>query len=388
MPKQLQLTIPSPCHEDWEQMSPKERGRFCGSCQKQVIDFTNMSDRQLAEFFKKPSAGSVCGRFMTDQLDRDIDIPRKRIPWLKYFFQIAIPAFLISCRSRTIGKIEPQEQTSVSNEPAKEYATLGVILSPVDAVSNDTIPVKKIETGQIESLPEVIVTSFHESPACTRTMGDVALIVSPAENLKGRVVNETGAGIAYASVKIIGQQFMVADQEGWFSLEKQRLAKNDSLEISSAGYETKIFPLAVAGLEEIEKVFLLKAKDNMPEVVVTAMGSIRMGGVMGSITCIRENSEPAIRQNELPNENNLSLYPNPSSAGSPIHFSFKKPVSGYYRYQLINLAGQLMHQQQLYLDAEASVYSIDIPRVALGSYFVILTEIKTRKRYSQKLIIQ
>jgi hypothetical protein len=58
-----------------------------------------MSDRQVAEFFKKPSTGSVCGRFMTDQLERDIEIPKKRIPWLKYFFQFAIPAFLVSIRA-------------------------------------------------------------------------------------------------------------------------------------------------------------------------------------------------------------------------------------------------------------------------------------------------
>jgi hypothetical protein len=60
------------------------------------MDFSGMSDAQLVAFFKKPSTGSVCGRFVNDQLERDIAIPRKRIPWLKYFFQIALPAFLVS----------------------------------------------------------------------------------------------------------------------------------------------------------------------------------------------------------------------------------------------------------------------------------------------------
>jgi hypothetical protein len=87
------------------------RGRFCGSCQKEVVDFTAMSDEELALFFKKqilsPSKnGSVCGRFMQDQLDRSIDIPKKRIPWVKYFFQFLLPGFLMSCGARTIGKIK------------------------------------------------------------------------------------------------------------------------------------------------------------------------------------------------------------------------------------------------------------------------------------------
>src|SRR4051794_27218772 len=99
MSKKIQLQIPTPCHENWDNMNPVEQGRFCGSCQKQVVDFSDMSDRQIAEFFKRPSTGSVCGRFMTDQLDRQIAIPRKQLPWVKYFFQFALPAFLISLKS-------------------------------------------------------------------------------------------------------------------------------------------------------------------------------------------------------------------------------------------------------------------------------------------------
>ena len=97
MPKYLQLGIPEPCHEDWNRMSPGGQGRFCGSCQKTVTDFTNMSDAQLVAFFKRPKT-SVCGRFHQEQLERDILIPRKRIP-IKYFFQFTLPAFLLSLKS-------------------------------------------------------------------------------------------------------------------------------------------------------------------------------------------------------------------------------------------------------------------------------------------------
>src|SRR5688500_20214569 len=103
--KKINIAIPEACHENWDKMKKEEKGKFCNSCQKTVVDFTNMSDRQLAEFFKKP-ASSVCGRFQQDQLNRDLSMPRKRLPWLKYFLQIAIPAFLISVRSeeRRVGK--------------------------------------------------------------------------------------------------------------------------------------------------------------------------------------------------------------------------------------------------------------------------------------------
>lgn len=82
--KGLQISIPEPCHEDWNQMTPMERGRFCDACQKNVWDFTKASDRELYRFFENKPQG-VCGRFSTHQLNRDIvpmvDKPHKRAPW-------------------------------------------------------------------------------------------------------------------------------------------------------------------------------------------------------------------------------------------------------------------------------------------------------------------
>jgi len=106
--KKFELSIPKPCHENWNAMTPAEQGRFCGACQKTVVDFSSMSDREIAQFFKKP-AGEMCGRFHPDQLDRAIEIPTKRIPWLKYFFTISLPAFLLSLKATAqremIGKV-------------------------------------------------------------------------------------------------------------------------------------------------------------------------------------------------------------------------------------------------------------------------------------------
>jgi hypothetical protein len=104
MKREFQLQIPEPCHENWNAMSPADKGRFCASCQKVVIDFSRMTDNELAAFFKKPS-GSVCGHLRQDQLNRDLVIPRKRIPWIKYFFQFILPAFLFSARATAQGRV-------------------------------------------------------------------------------------------------------------------------------------------------------------------------------------------------------------------------------------------------------------------------------------------
>jgi len=87
-------------------MVPVEKGRYCTSCQNQVIDFTNMSDQQLIAYFKKRNKDAICGRFMNDQLQRDILIPKKRIPWLRYFFQFALPALLASSKAASQGQVK------------------------------------------------------------------------------------------------------------------------------------------------------------------------------------------------------------------------------------------------------------------------------------------
>lgn len=63
--------IPTPCHEKWINMDQRTDGRFCHSCQKTVIDFSNKSDREVAAYFQK-TGGQVCGKFRQDQLQRPV----------------------------------------------------------------------------------------------------------------------------------------------------------------------------------------------------------------------------------------------------------------------------------------------------------------------------
>src|SRR5689334_10499045 len=96
--KKMNVNIASPCHENWDSMTETNKGKFCASCQKTVVDFTNMSDREIIEYFSK-SKGSVCGRLTDEQLSKDLVIPTRPIPWVKYFFRITFPAFIMSLKS-------------------------------------------------------------------------------------------------------------------------------------------------------------------------------------------------------------------------------------------------------------------------------------------------
>ncbi|GGZ52875.1 hypothetical protein GCM10008088_13180 [Mesonia mobilis] len=50
-------------------MSPTQKGKFCASCQKEVIDFTKLSASEIAR--KTKNAKQLCGRFISTQLEQE-----------------------------------------------------------------------------------------------------------------------------------------------------------------------------------------------------------------------------------------------------------------------------------------------------------------------------
>ena len=95
MSKSVQIHIPQPCHENWQNMTPKEQGRFCGSCRKIVVDFTTMSDKELLDHISNAAGQHTCGRFYNDQLNRNISAPknRRRFSWA-YVWNLLLVTFL------------------------------------------------------------------------------------------------------------------------------------------------------------------------------------------------------------------------------------------------------------------------------------------------------
>ena len=66
----MRIKMETPCQEQWEQMTAvTDACKFCASCQKEVIDFTNKSDQEIARIIEKTP--HLCGRFTKEQLDKD-----------------------------------------------------------------------------------------------------------------------------------------------------------------------------------------------------------------------------------------------------------------------------------------------------------------------------
>jgi hypothetical protein len=65
----LTIQMNAPCDENWNGMEPTEAGRFCNKCQKPVINFVDLSDQQILQYFLE-NPFPVCGRMLTTQRDQ------------------------------------------------------------------------------------------------------------------------------------------------------------------------------------------------------------------------------------------------------------------------------------------------------------------------------
>ena len=123
-PLSLCLSIPTPCHEDWDKMTPNERGRFCSNCQKTVVDFTKWTDAALYDFFTK-HVGNVCGRFADYQLDHEIKIPPQPHSRLYKIFVGLGLTLLFTQLPKSEAKIKPHSSLNIflPDSSKKEQAT-------------------------------------------------------------------------------------------------------------------------------------------------------------------------------------------------------------------------------------------------------------------------
>jgi len=78
--KVFRIDIPRPCNESWADMPQAEAGRFCSSCQKTVVDFSALTNKELLHYFSNRK-DIPCGRFHKEQLGTNLlDSNKKRSP--------------------------------------------------------------------------------------------------------------------------------------------------------------------------------------------------------------------------------------------------------------------------------------------------------------------
>ena len=208
MRKVITIDIPKPCHEDWNTMTPEEKGRHCAICKKTVYDFTSKTDEQIVQTFSKN--GNVCGRFKSTQLKRDIVFSRKEKNSYLSFVASGILAVLGISSQESFAQEKPQ-----------------TVL--VDKAHNNEIQ------GKIKTTPK------ENDKTITGTILDADKIPLPGVNI---IIKGTKIGI-------------LTDFDGNFSIEAKA---DDTLVVSYIGFKTKEVKVTNGFTEtillELEEIFL------------------------------------------------------------------------------------------------------------------------------------
>jgi hypothetical protein len=103
--KQLILSIPTPCTEDWNAMTPDKNGKFCASCQKTVVDFSRMSDAEIFNYFDNYK-GNTCGRFSEKQLAKPFNAPMTAKPQNRWAWALSALLLPTIAASQTTKRTE------------------------------------------------------------------------------------------------------------------------------------------------------------------------------------------------------------------------------------------------------------------------------------------
>ncbi len=178
------ISVPNPCNENWNSMTPKNQGRFCSSCQLVVTDFTKMDDQEIIQYFRTHQHEKICGHFRNEQLTRmKITITPAQLQNSNWSIiqQIRIAIFLVfastlfSCKSSDPNKHTPeiiiQQEDSLEKIKNSNYDTerrttgKGRLNAPKEVESSkiNTSHKSNFNSHEIQGEPERNLEIIHET---------------------------------------------------------------------------------------------------------------------------------------------------------------------------------------------------------------------------------
>lgn len=371
----FRISIPKPCHEDWNKFTPDEKGAFCKVCSKSVHDFTKKEPEQIkAILIEEMSAGNkVCGRFNEDQLSPAVEPVPDMNPYSLNFKKVkrfAMALFLVfggflfhstkSTAQKIMGKmVVPQYHEPVRGEiaiakdpePVKEPAT----------TKKDTlIAIPKVPKCRMPIKGDVMAEPIEEK----YVLGGVKSMPVEEPTVKGNAVIEHPKGqvaiIEEPIIETLGEVMIVPDDEP---------IKGDTIVTVVEDYPMMGVVLAVPYDVELPVLIDPIPSDSLQNIID---GEFAVEESTYVETPALKGEEEIIIPDEVMDINlpKLKVYPNPTSNGViNINYSVKENVpASIIIYDLNgNLVKTLVQSQHLYAADYQSRF--DLSDLNDGIYF-------------------
>lgn len=146
MNNQFSLQVKAPCTENFNNFSSTQKGGYCGSCKKEVIDFSTMNSQEIIDYFEINKNQNTCGRFKSEQLKmyNPTIQKRKKISFISGLGFAFIALFSFS----KVHAQNIQSQTNGSDETPLKFQ---------EVVNEKNISVKGVVTENGTPLPGVTI---------------------------------------------------------------------------------------------------------------------------------------------------------------------------------------------------------------------------------------
>lgn len=135
----FRISLDSPCSEDLNYMQDTSCGKFCNSCQKEVYDFTRLSDNEVYKILQA-NKGKVCAQLTNEQLQNGFTYTEEtynNTAWLKYAASILFIGGITNAFSQTAvwefktTKTELQDKTTSKSISKDSIYIQGSIINAV-----------------------------------------------------------------------------------------------------------------------------------------------------------------------------------------------------------------------------------------------------------------
>lgn len=157
----MRISIPKPCHENWNDMTPEQQGAFCNVCSKVVVDFSVMSDDEVIAYLQNKHSEKTCGRFRASQLapyELQVNIsPVYARGGFRAIFTAALFIFFSSLFSCT----NANGDTIIFNQVIADTVDTAVY----KLVTDSAVAEPQLKTGEVAALP--VVDTVAVAPADT-----------------------------------------------------------------------------------------------------------------------------------------------------------------------------------------------------------------------------
>jgi len=376
------IRIPDPCHEDWNKMTPDDKGKFCNSCCKSVVDFTNKSDQEIIDILQSAGEGKVCGHFKKSQVDRPLVLKLnlralpKNMNATRMFAIALLMVFgsvLVSCydhKNEKISNIEVVEQRA--NEENTGTTGLSIIMPPpVDSAAENTVTTEEIFVHN-EVMGDVAYECTLPPPTTTGQMLIEPPLPPPeyVEYMKGKVKIDPTDSIPEKTdstltiQRLTGEIKMITPEKNKTSDSTKTIQPDSNQTI-----QRKKIEYSYLGAPVLKKI-------NKYDAPVTDSSKISSAG---------NNGKPSIKDN-VEKENLFIVYPNPNRGEFILKYEVLKRTD--VRVELLTENGSLVRTIVNVAGQHEGKYQIPVNVSDLANGIYLLTKMSGGMKETKRVILE